>query len=62
MAVRERSRSLEVITSSLSTSTNRFDWLDFNPATMTGKMITMPERAQIPENIREQFIVELYSK
>lgn len=62
VAVRERSRSLEVITSSLSTNTNRFDWLDFNPATMTGRMITMPERAQIPENIREQFIVELYSK
>ncbi|HRO38732.1 MAG TPA: 30S ribosomal protein S4 [Flavobacteriales bacterium] len=62
VAVRERSRSLEVITGSLSTSSNRFDWLDFNPATMTGKMIAMPERAQIPENIREQLIVELYSK
>ncbi|MCO6481215.1 MAG: 30S ribosomal protein S4 [Flavobacteriales bacterium] len=62
VAVRERSRSLEAITSSLSTNTNRFDWLDFNPATMTGKMIAMPERAQIPENIREQLIVELYSK
>ncbi len=62
VAVRERSRSLEAITSSLSTHTNRFDWLDFNPATMTGKMIAMPERAQIPENIREQLIVELYSK
>ncbi|MCB0771800.1 MAG: 30S ribosomal protein S4 [Flavobacteriales bacterium] len=62
VAVRERSRSLEVITNSLSTNTNRFDWLDFNPATMTGKMIALPERAQIPENIREQLIVELYSK
>jgi small subunit ribosomal protein S4 len=62
IAVRERSRSLEVITNSLSVNTNRFDWLDFNPATMTGKMISMPERAQIPETIREQLIVELYSK
>ncbi len=62
IAVRERSRSLEVITNSLSVNTNRFDWLDFNPATMTGKMIAMPERAQIPETIREQLIVELYSK
>ena len=62
VAVRERSRSLEAITNSLSTNARRFDWLDFNPATMSGKMIAMPERAQIPENIREQLIVELYSK
>lgn len=62
VAVRERSRSLEAITNSLSTNTNRFDWLEFNPAAMSGKMIAMPERAQIPENIREQLIVELYSK
>lgn len=62
VAVRERSRSLEAITNSLAVNTARFDWLDFNPATMTGKMIAMPERAQIPETIREQLIVELYSK
>lgn len=62
VAVRERSRSLEAIVNSLSAHSRRFDWLDFNPATMTGKMIAMPERAQIPENIREQLIVELYSK
>jgi len=62
VAVRERSRSLEAITNSLSTNTNRFDWLEFNPAAMSGKMIAMPEWAQIPENIREQLIVELYSK
>lgn len=62
VAVRERSRSLEAITNSMSVNSNRFDWLDFNPATMSGKMIAMPERAQIPETIREQLIVELYSK
>mgnify|MGYP000284704919 CR=1 FL=1 len=62
VAVRERSRSLETIANSISVNPRRFDWLDFNPATMTGKMIAMPERAQIPENIREQLIVELYSK
>ncbi|MBP9160916.1 MAG: 30S ribosomal protein S4 [Flavobacteriales bacterium] len=62
VAVRERSRSLEAITNSLSTNNTRFDWIEFNPATMSGKLIAMPERAQIPENIREQFIVELYSK
>lgn len=62
VAVRERSRSLETIANSVSSSARRFDWLEFNPATMTGKMIAMPERAQIPETIREQLIVELYSK
>ncbi len=62
VAVRERSRSLEAIVNSLSTNAKRFDWLDFNASTMTGKMLTMPERAQIPETIREQLIVELYSK
>lgn len=62
VAVREKSRSLEAITNSISVSSRRFDWLDWDPKTMSGKMLTIPERAQIPENIREQFIVELYSK
>jgi small subunit ribosomal protein S4 len=62
VAVRERSRSLETIANSVQVNSKRFDWLEWNPSTMTGKVITMPERAQIPENIREQLIVELYSK
>ncbi len=62
VAVREKSRSLEAITNSISVSSRRFDWLDWNPSAMSGKMLTLPERAQIPENIREQLIVELYSK
>ena len=62
VAVRERSRSLETITNSVSVSNRRFDWLDWNAQGMSGKFIGMPERAQIPENIREQLIVELYSK
>jgi small subunit ribosomal protein S4 len=62
VAVREKSRSLEAITNSVSVNSKRFDWLEWNPSTMSGKFITMPERAQIPENIREQLIVELYSK
>lgn len=62
VAVRERSRSLETITNSISVSNRRFDWLDWNAQNMSGKFIGMPERAQIPENIREQLIVELYSK
>lgn len=62
VAVREKSRSLEAITNSVSVNSRRFDWLEWNPSIMSGKFITMPERAQIPENIREQLIVELYSK
>jgi small subunit ribosomal protein S4 len=62
VAVREKSRALEAITNSISVSNNKFDWLEWNPSNMTGKFINMPERAQIPENIREQLIVELYSK
>jgi len=62
IAVREKSRSMEAITNSVSVNSKRFDWLDWNPTNMAGKFITLPERAQIPENIREQLIVELYSK
>jgi len=62
VAVREKSRSLEAITNAISVSSKRFDWLDWDPAKMSGRVLTLPERAQIPENIREQLIVELYSK
>ena len=62
VAVREKSRSLETITNSVGVSSRRFDWLDWNATQLTGKFIGLPERAQIPENIREQLIVELYSK
>ncbi|MBK9146370.1 MAG: 30S ribosomal protein S4 [Flavobacteriales bacterium] len=62
VAVREKSRALETITNSVSVNSKRFDWLEWNPANLSGKVITLPERAQIPENIREQLIVELYSK
>lgn len=62
VAVRERSRSLEVINSSVSGATNQFPWIDFDKSTMSGKFINVPERLQIPENIKEQLIVELYSK
>jgi small subunit ribosomal protein S4 len=62
VAVRERSRSLEVISNSLANAAERGEWLEWNPEAMTGKMIAIPERAQIQENIKEQLIVELYSK
>jgi small subunit ribosomal protein S4 len=54
--------SLEAIANSVQVNSKRFDWLEWNAGNMTGRVITMPERAQIPENIREQLIVELYSK
>jgi small subunit ribosomal protein S4 len=62
VGVRERSKSLEVISSSVSGATNSFPWMDFDKSSMTGKFINVPERLQIPENIKEQLIVELYSK
>lgn len=63
LGVRERSKSLEVITESLTTARyGSFSWLEFDEATMTGKFLNRPEREEIPENIKEQLIVELYSK
>jgi small subunit ribosomal protein S4 len=62
IAVRERSKSMEVISSSVASASNKYPWMDFDKSTMTGKFIAVPERIQIPENIKEQLIVELYSK
>lgn len=62
VAVRERSKSLEAISNSLAFGANKFSWLDWDKNTMSGRFITPPQREQIPENIREQLIVELYSK
>ncbi|OIQ21599.1 30S ribosomal protein S4 [Lacinutrix sp. MedPE-SW] len=62
VAVREKSKSLEAIERSLSNSSNVFEWITWNAETMQGTYVTVPARIQIPENINEQFIVELYSK
>jgi small subunit ribosomal protein S4 len=62
IAVREKSKSLEVITNSVSGAVNKHAWLDFDKASLSGKFINRPDRSQIPENIKEQLIVELYSK
>ena len=62
ISVRERSKSMEAINNSISNNSNQMEWLEFNPDTKTGKVIASPERIQIPENINEQLIVELYSK
>ena len=61
VAVRERSRSLEVIQASVA-SAARYSWLEFDAQTLTGKFLNLPARADIPENINEQLIVDLYSK
>ncbi len=63
IAVREKSKSLEVINTSLSNSSvHKYSWLEWDQHTMTGKFLNVPERTEIPENIKEQLIVELYSK
>ena len=62
VGVREKSQALEAINDSLSGSVNKYSWLDFDKSSFTGKFISVPERSQIPENIKEQLIVELYSK
>ncbi|MFC2098601.1 30S ribosomal protein S4 [Bacteroidota bacterium] len=63
IGVREKSKSLEAITESLSGSHRSASaWLEWDSAQMAGKFLNRPEREEIPENIREQLIVELYSK
>lgn len=62
ISVRERSKSLEAIHNSLSNSSDILEWVEFNSESKTGKLLAAPERIQIPENINEQLIVELYSK
>lgn len=62
IAVREKSKSLESISSAIANKQTNFDWLDWNSATMSGKFLNTPAREMIPENIKEQLIVELYSK
>jgi len=62
IGVREKSKSLEVISSSLSANGKKYDWLDWNNSEMNGKLLSVPSREMIPENIKEQLIVELYSK
>ena len=62
IAVREKSKSIESITNSLKNSSQVYEWITWNDETMEGTYVSIPERIQIPENINEQYIVELYSK
>ena len=61
VAVRERSKSLEVITNSVA-SAAKYSWIEFDAKSLTGKYLNTPVRTEIPETINEQLIVELYSK
>ena len=62
IAVREKSKSVESITNCLQNSSQVYEWITWNDETMEGTYVSIPERIQIPENINEQYIVELYSK
>ncbi len=62
VAVRERSKTLEVVSNSVSSQRARFSWIEWNGSELKGKFLSFPERSEIPENIKEQLIVELYSK
>ncbi|MEZ4803860.1 MAG: 30S ribosomal protein S4 [Gelidibacter sp.] len=62
VAVREKSKSLEAIQNALANSNNVYEWMTWNNDTKEGTYVSVPARVQIPENINEQFIVELYSK
>ena len=63
VSVRERSQSLEVVVNSVAgRKVNKFGWLEWDAEKLQGTFVNFPERADIPENIKEQLIVELYSK
>ena len=63
VAVREKAKSLEVIAASLEGfNHSKYSWLEWDQAKLAGKYLNIPQREEIPENIKEQLIVELYSK
>jgi len=63
VGVREKSKSLEIVADSLANSkVHQYSWLEWDRDSFTGKFLNIPERSEIPENIKEQLIVELYSK
>ena len=60
---RERSKSLEVIADALTGfNHSKYPWMEWDQSSLSGKLLHMPDRTDIPENIKEQLIVELYSK
>ena len=62
ITIKESSRGRESITTTVRAKNPKFNWLDWSETEMKGTFITYPERESVPENIKEQLIVELYSK
>ncbi|HPD65669.1 MAG TPA: 30S ribosomal protein S4 [Bacteroidia bacterium] len=62
ISLREKSKSLELVQNALSSKRNHYPWIEWDNETKTGKFVNYPEREEIPENIRENLIVEFYSK
>ena len=63
VGVREKSKSLETIVDALAGfNHSKYPWIEWDESSKSGKLLHRPERADIPENIKEQLIVELYSK
>ena len=62
VSIKESSKGKTSVTSMITPRNQKFNWLDFNETEMQGTFITYPERESVPENIKEQLIVELYSK
>jgi small subunit ribosomal protein S4 len=62
VSVREKSKTLDVISNSVERAGKGFTWIEWNNSTLSGKFLAVPQRDAIPENIKEQLIVELYSK
>ncbi len=62
ISLKDKSRGNTAVTSQIKGKNPKFNWLDWNESTLTGTFITYPERESVPENIKEQLIVELYSK
>lgn len=62
VGVREKSKSLQSIQDSLAANSSVYEWITWNSEKKEGTFVSVPERLQIPENIKEQLIVELYSK
>ena len=62
IGVREKSKSLNIIVEAKGKDVSAYEWLSWNKDQLQGTFTTVPERLQIPENIKEQLIVELYSK
>lgn len=62
IGVREKSKSLQTITDSLESRGVNVSWMEWDRSLMRGRVMSAPQRDEIPENIKEQLIVELYSK